>query len=89
MKNRWRITLGIILGMVLPALVATGACWMLWASDGADFTGKHGVRVAAFRSWHAALEVGALVTALGVCLGIILSRVATRHSRSLAEIIRG
>lgn len=88
MKHRWRITLGIMLGIILPALIATGACWMLWASDAADFTGKHGVRVAAFRSWHTALEVGVLVTALGICLGFILSRVATRHARSLQNALR-
>lgn len=88
MKHRWRITLGIMLGIILPALLATGACWMLWASEPADFTGKHGVRVAAFRSWYTALEIGVLVTALGVCLGFILSRVANRHSRNLQTALR-
>jgi hypothetical protein len=89
MKRRFGVFVALCLGVTVPALAATGACWMLWGAEPRYLVGKTGVTGGVFHNYIAAIEVAGLVTFLGIFLAFILSRTVNRYSRSVESTIRG
>ncbi|MBN2489415.1 MAG: hypothetical protein JXQ29_01005 [Planctomycetes bacterium] len=88
MKRRSGVLVALCLGVTFPALLATGACWLLWGAEPRYLVGQTGVTAGVFHNHIAAIEVGALITFLGIFVAFILSRTVHRYSRNMDSVIR-